>query len=62
MMVVLEMMTHEENKGVWAYVRFKNEDTLDVDLQSDRIENESSTYHLHRTSKHQAVKRDVEER
>lgn len=50
---------NEENKGVWAYVRFKNEDTLDVDLQSDRIENESSTYHLHRTSL-EAAKRDVE--
>lgn len=50
---------NEENKGVWAYVRFKNEDTLDVDLQSDRIENESSTYHLHRTSI-KAAKRDVE--
>ena len=50
---------NEENKGVWAYAKFKDEDTLDVELQSDKIENESSTYHLHRTSL-EAAKRDVE--
>ena len=41
---------NEENKGVWAYAKFKDDDTLDVELQSDKIENESSTYHLQRTS------------
>ena len=50
---------NEENKGVWAYAKFKDEDTLDVELQSDKIKNESSTYHLHRTSL-EAAKRDVE--
>ena len=49
----------EENKGVWAYAQFKDEDTLVIDLQSDKIGNESSTYHLQRTSL-EAAKRDVE--
>lgn len=50
---------NKENKGVWAYAKFEDEDTLNVELQSDKIENESSTYHLHRTSL-EAAKRDVE--
>ena len=49
----------EENKGVLAYAKFKDGDTLDVELQSNRIKNESSTYHLQRTSL-EAAKRDVE--
>ena len=48
-----------ENQGISAYAEFKDENTLVVDLQSDKIENESSTYHLHRTSL-EAAKRDVE--
>lgn len=48
-----------ENQGISAYAEFKDENTLLVDLQSDKIENESSTYHLHRTSL-EAAKRDVE--
>lgn len=48
-----------ENKGVWAYAKFEDEDTLKVDLQSDKIGNESSTYHLHKTSL-EAAKRDVD--
>ena len=48
-----------ENQGISAYAEFKDEDTLNVELQSDKIENESSTYHLHRTSL-EAAKRDVE--
>lgn len=50
---------NEENKGVWAYANFKDEDTLNIELQSDKIKNESSTYHLQRTSL-EAAKRDVE--
>lgn len=48
-----------ENQGISAYAEFKDENTLLVDLQSDKIENESSTYHLQRTSL-EAAKRDVE--
>lgn len=50
---------NKENKGVWAYANFKDKDTLNIELQSDKIENESSTYHLQRTSL-EAAKRDVE--
>lgn len=50
---------NEENQGVWAYAEFTDEKTLNVELQSDKIGNESSTYHLHRTSL-EAAKRDVE--
>lgn len=50
---------NEENKGVWAYAKFKDKGTLVIDLQSDKIGNESSTYHLQRTSL-EAAKRDVE--
>ncbi len=31
---------NEENKGVWAYANFKDEDTLNIELQSDKIKNE----------------------
>lgn len=41
---------NEENQGVWAYAEFTDEKTLNVELQSSIIENESSTYHLRRTS------------
>lgn len=48
------------DKDVWASIEFQDDDhTFTLDLQSDRIENESSTYHLHRTSI-KAAKRDVE--
>ena len=50
---------NEENQGVWAYAEFTDEKTLNVELQSSIIENESSTYHLRRTSL-EAAKRDVE--
>lgn len=49
----------EENKGVWVSAEFKDEETLNIELQSDKIGNESSTYHLQRTSL-EAAKRDVE--
>lgn len=48
-----------ENQGIWAYAEFVDEKTLSVELQSDKIGNESSTYHLQRTSL-EAAKRDVE--
>ena len=50
---------NEENQGIWAYAEFTDEKTLNVELQSSIIENESSTYHLQRTSL-EAAKRDVE--
>lgn len=50
---------NEENQGICAYAEFTDEKTLNVELQSSIIKNESSTYHLQRTSL-EAAKRDVE--